>query len=44
MAEVGGKRPRHTPMQCWGCNGGHRYRYFPHIKDKVRDVHHVQEE
>jgi hypothetical protein len=36
MAEVGGQRPRKTPMQCWGCNGDHKYRYFPHRKDKVR--------
>ena len=24
MDEVGGKRPRNTPMQCWGCNGDHK--------------------
>jgi hypothetical protein len=44
MAEVGGKRPRQTPMQCWGCNGDHKYRYFPHRKDRVRGVHHAQQE
>jgi hypothetical protein len=43
MAEVGGKRPRQTPMQCWGCKGDHKYRYFPHRKDKVRVVHNVQQ-
>jgi hypothetical protein len=43
MAEVGGKRPRNTPMQCWGCNGDHSYRYFPHIKEKVIFFHHVHQ-
>jgi hypothetical protein len=43
MVEVGGQRPRKTPMQSWGCNGDHRYRYFPHRKDKVRVVHHIQQ-
>jgi hypothetical protein len=44
MAEVGGQRPRQTPMQCWGCNGDHKYRDCPHRKDKVRVVHSVQQE
>jgi hypothetical protein len=44
MDEGGGKRPRKTPMQCWGCKGDHKYRDFPHRKDKVRVVHHVQQE
>jgi hypothetical protein len=43
MAEVGGKKPRKTTMQCCGCNGDHRYRYFSHRKDKVRVVHNVQQ-
>jgi hypothetical protein len=43
MAEGGGKRPRQTPMQCWGCKGDHNYRDFPHRKDKVRAVHNVQQ-
>jgi hypothetical protein len=29
-AEVGGQMPRPPPMECWGCKGNHRYRYFPH--------------
>jgi hypothetical protein len=41
MVEVGGQRPRKTPMQHWGYNGDHKYKYFPHIKDKVRFVHNV---
>jgi hypothetical protein len=41
--EVSGKRPRKTHMQFWGCNGDHNYRDFPHRKDKVRDVHNVQQ-
>ena len=44
MAKVAGKSPKQTHMQCWGCNGDHKYRYFPHKKDKVRVVHHVQKE
>jgi hypothetical protein len=43
MTEVGGKRPRQPPMQCWGCKGDHKYRYFPHKSDKVRVVHNVQQ-
>jgi hypothetical protein len=30
-------------MEFWGCKENHRYRYFPHINDKVRDVHNVQQ-
>jgi hypothetical protein len=41
-AEVGGKMPRQPPMECWGCKGNHRYRYFPHRNDKVRVFHNVQ--
>ena len=44
MAEVGGKRPRKTPIQCWGCKGDHKYIYLPHKRDKVRVVHNVQKE
>jgi hypothetical protein len=43
MAEVGGQRPRKTPMQCCGCNGDHRYRDSPDRKDKVRVFHNVQQ-
>jgi hypothetical protein len=42
-AEVGGKMPRLTPMECWGCKGNHMYRYFPHKNYKVRVVHNVQQ-
>ena len=42
MVEVGGQRPRQTPVKCWGCNGEHKYRYFPHRKDRVRVIHNVQ--
>jgi hypothetical protein len=41
---IGGKRPSQTPIQCWGCKGHHMYRYFPHISDKVRAIHNVQED
>jgi hypothetical protein len=43
MAEGDGKRPRQTPMQCWGCKGDHKYRYFLYRKDKVGVVHHAQQ-
>jgi hypothetical protein len=43
MDEVGGQKPRHTPMKCWGCKGDHKYRDFPHKSDKVRVVHNVQQ-
>jgi hypothetical protein len=32
-----------SPMECWGCKGNHRYRDYPHRKDKVRTVHTVQQ-
>jgi hypothetical protein len=35
--------PRQTPMECWGCKGNHRYIDCPHINDKVRAVHNVQQ-
>jgi hypothetical protein len=36
--------PRYPPMECWGCKGNHRYKDFPHINDKMRVVHNVQQE
>jgi hypothetical protein len=43
MAEIGGQMPRQTSMQCWGCKEDHKYRYFPHKKDKLKVVHNVQQ-
>jgi hypothetical protein len=43
MVEVGGKRLRKIPIQCWGCKGDHKYRDCPHKSDKVRAVHNVQQ-
>jgi hypothetical protein len=43
MDEIGGKRPRKTPMECWGCKGDHKYRYCPHRSEKVRVIHNVQQ-
>jgi hypothetical protein len=40
---MGVQMPRLTPMECWGCKGNHRYRYFPHRNDKVRAVDNVQQ-
>jgi hypothetical protein len=44
MTETSGKRPRHTPIQCWGCKGDNLYREFPHIKYKVRYVHNLKQD
>jgi hypothetical protein len=43
MDEVGEQRPRQTPIQCWGCQGNHKYKDFPHKNGKVRVVHNVQQ-
>jgi hypothetical protein len=37
-----GKRGR-PPIQCWGCKEYHLYKDFPHIKDRVKTVHNIQE-
>jgi hypothetical protein len=44
MADVGGQRPRQMPIQCWGCQGNHKYRDCPHKNGKVRVVHNVQQD
>jgi hypothetical protein len=44
MADVGEQRPRQTPIQCWGCQGNHKYRDCPHKNGKVRTVHNVQQD
>jgi hypothetical protein len=43
MDEVGGKRSRQAPIQCWVCKGDHKYRDCPHKSDKVRAVPNVQQ-
>jgi hypothetical protein len=43
MADVGEQRTRQMPIQCWGCQGNHKYRDCPHKNGKVRDVHNVQQ-
>jgi hypothetical protein len=43
MSETFGKIPRKQPMKCWGCEGDHMYRDFPHRGEKVRIVHNVQQ-
>jgi hypothetical protein len=40
-ADVGGQRPRQMPIQCWGCQGNHKYRDCPHKNGKVRVVHNA---
>jgi hypothetical protein len=43
MAEVGGKRSRQEPIQCWSYKGEHKYRDCPHKIGKVRVFHNVQQ-
>jgi hypothetical protein len=43
MDDVGKQRPRKTPIQCWVCQGNHKYKYCPHKNGKVRVVHNVQQ-
>jgi hypothetical protein len=37
------KRGR-PPIQYWGCKEDHMYKDFPHIKDKLKTVHNIQED
>jgi hypothetical protein len=39
MVEVGGQRLRHMPIQCLGCQGDQKYKYFPHKINKMRVAH-----
>jgi hypothetical protein len=41
--EEGAQRQRLTPIQCWGCQGNHKYRDCPHKNGKARTVHTVQQ-
>jgi hypothetical protein len=34
---------RPPPIECWGCKGNHRYRDYPHRKEKARTVHTIQQ-
>jgi hypothetical protein len=43
MDDIGEQRPRQMPIQCWGCQGNHKYRDCPHRNGKVRVVHNVQQ-
>jgi hypothetical protein len=42
--EEGAQRQRLTPIQCWGCQGNHKYRDCPHKNGKARTVHNVQQD
>jgi hypothetical protein len=33
-----------VPIQCWGCQGNHKYRDFPHKNSKARTVHTIQQD
>jgi hypothetical protein len=41
--EAGGQRPRQPHIQCWGCKGDHMFRAYPHIGEKGRTIHNVQQ-
>jgi hypothetical protein len=43
MVEVGGQRPRKTPIQCWGCQGDHKYRDYPYKNNKMISIHNVHQ-
>jgi hypothetical protein len=30
-------------VQCWGCEGNHLYRDFPHKGERIRIIHNIQE-
>jgi hypothetical protein len=38
-----GKMPRHQPVKCWGCEGNHLYREFPHKGERMRIIYNIQE-
>jgi hypothetical protein len=44
VTEAGGQRPRQTPIQCWRCKGDHMFIDCPHIGEKVRIFHNVQQD
>jgi hypothetical protein len=44
MTESLGKRPRKQSIKCWGCEGDHMYKYFPHQGDKMKIFHSVNKE
>jgi hypothetical protein len=43
MIETFGKIPQQQPIKCGGCEGDQMYRYFPHIGERVKANHNVQE-
>jgi hypothetical protein len=42
MIETMGKIPRKQPTKCWGCEGEHKYRYFPHRGEKMKIFHNIR--
>jgi hypothetical protein len=44
MADSLGKWPRQHHIKCWGCEGDHMYKYFPHRGDKMHIFHSVKKE
>jgi hypothetical protein len=44
MTDSLGKRPRQQPIKCWGCEGDHMYKYFPHRGDKMKTMHSIKKE
>jgi hypothetical protein len=44
MIESLGKRPRQQPLKCWGCEGDHMYKHFPHRGDGMKTLHNIKKE
>jgi hypothetical protein len=44
MTDSLGKRQRQQRIKCWGCEGGHMYKYFPHKGDTLRNLHNIKQE
>jgi len=44
MMESLGKRPRKKPIKCWGGEGDHMHKYYPHQGDKMKNLHRIKKE
>jgi len=42
MIDSSWKRPRYQPIKCWGCEGDHMHKDFPHKGDSMRTMHNIQ--
>jgi hypothetical protein len=44
MIDSLGNKPRKQPIKCWGCEGYHMYKDFPHREDKMNVIHTIKKE